>query len=112
MQRVVILLFAAMSMVSAFQVSPAVARLHNVAQIPLSVMYAEEEDEPTPRKKKKGRGVGSSGYKQERMNKLADLESERVETDKGFVLKAAGGFVGFILIVLVAAFASGVLDQV
>jgi len=63
-------------------------------------------------KKDKQQGVSSSGYRQDRLNKLAELESERVETDKGFVLKAAGGFVGLIVILLVAAFASGILYQV
>lgn len=101
MPRVLIFLFAAVSMASAFQVLP-VARRLGVVQTPLSVMHAEE-------KKKR---FGSSGSKTGRMNKLAEMESERVETDKGFVLKAAGGFAGFIVIVIVAAFASGVLDQV
>jgi len=63
-------------------------------------------------KKDKQQGVSSSGYRQDRLNKLAELESERIETDKGFVLKAAGGFVGFIVLLLVAAYAGGILDQV
>jgi len=63
-------------------------------------------------KKDKQQGVSSSGYRQDRLKKLAELESERIETDKSFVLKAAGGFVGFIVILLMAAFASGILYQV
>mmetsp|Transcript_11620 Transcript_11620/g.17322 ORF Transcript_11620/g.17322 Transcript_11620/m.17322 type:complete len:118 (-) Transcript_11620:509-862(-) len=58
------------------------------------------------------RDVSRSGTKRGRLDKLAELEDSRVETDKGFVLKAAGGFVGFIVVLLVAALASGVLDDV
>jgi hypothetical protein len=61
---------------------------------------------------KKKQGVSSSGYRQDRLNKLAELEDSRIETDKGFVLKAAGGFVAFLVLLLAAAFASGILDQV
>jgi len=46
-----------------------------------------------------------SGSKRDRLDKLAELEESRIDTDKGFVLKAAGGFVGLIVILLVAAFA-------
>jgi hypothetical protein len=53
-----------------------------------------------------------SGTKRDRLNKLADLEESRVETDKGFVSLAAGGFVGLILLLLGVAFVSGVLDPV
>ena len=62
--------------------------------------------------KNKQGGVGSSGFRQERLNKLAELEDSRVETDKGFVLKAAGGFVAFLILLLGAAYAGGVLDHV
>ena len=101
MRQFAILLITIVSTVSAFQVSPIVSKVNVATPIPLSVMNAED-------KKKR---VGSSGYKQDRLNKLAEMESSRVETDKSFVLKAAGGFAGFIVIVIVAAFASGVLDQ-
>jgi len=63
-------------------------------------------------KKDKQQGVSSSGYRQDRLNKLAELEEERIETDKGFVLKAAGAFVGLLVVLLIAAFASGILYQV
>jgi hypothetical protein len=53
-----------------------------------------------------------SGTKRDRLNKLAELEDSRVETDKSFVGLAAGGFVGLILLLLAVAFASGVLDPV
>lgn len=56
------------------------------------------------------RDASRSGTKTDRLNKLAELEDQRVETDKGFVLKAAGGFVGIIVVLLIAAAASGVLD--
>lgn len=53
-----------------------------------------------------------SGTKRDRLDKLAELEDSRVETDKGFVGAAAGGFVGLLLLLLVVAFASGVMDPV
>jgi len=53
-----------------------------------------------------------SGTKRDRLDKLAELEDSRVETDKSFVGLAAGGFVGLILLLLAVAFASGVLDPV
>jgi len=52
-----------------------------------------------------------SGSKRDRLNKLADLEDSRIETDKGAVLKAAGGFVGFCVILLIAAYFGGVFDD-
>ena len=61
---------------------------------------------------KQKRGVGSSGYKRDRLDRLAELETDRVETDKSFVIKAAGAFVGLILVLLVAAFASGLFYDV
>ena len=57
------------------------------------------------------RDSSRSGTKRERLNKLADLEDERIETDKGAVLKAAGGFVGLCVILLIAAFFGGVFDS-
>jgi hypothetical protein len=44
-----------------------------------------------------------SGTKRERLDRLAELEDSRVETDKGFVVQAAGAFLA--LIVLGVAFA-------
>lgn len=50
-----------------------------------------------------------SGARQERLNRLAELEEDRVETDKSFVLKAAGGFVAAIVLAIALAAVSGVL---
>jgi len=50
-----------------------------------------------------------SGNKRGRLNRLAELEDERVETDKGFVLKVAGGFVAMVVIAIASAAASGIL---
>lgn len=58
------------------------------------------------------RDKSRSGTKRDRLDKLAELEDSRVETDKSFVGLAAGGFVGLILLLLAVAFASGVLDPV
>lgn len=44
-----------------------------------------------------------SGFRRERLDKLAELEDSRVETDKGFVAYAAGAFVVLILLGVVAA---------
>ena len=54
----------------------------------------------------KQRDASRSGTKRERLDKLAELEDTRVGTDKGFVLKAAGAFVGLLAILLVVAFAT------
>mmetsp|Transcript_25078 Transcript_25078/g.35107 ORF Transcript_25078/g.35107 Transcript_25078/m.35107 type:complete len:108 (+) Transcript_25078:87-410(+) len=56
------------------------------------------------------RDVSRSGTRRERLDKLAELDEQRVETDKGFVVKAAGGFVGLIALLFVVAFSTGVLD--
>mmetsp|Transcript_8437 Transcript_8437/g.12074 ORF Transcript_8437/g.12074 Transcript_8437/m.12074 type:complete len:114 (+) Transcript_8437:100-441(+) len=56
------------------------------------------------------RDASRSGTKRDRLDKLAELEEQRIETDKGFVVKAAGGFVGLILVLLVVAFATGLFD--
>ena len=50
--------------------------------------------------------VSKSGNKRDRLNRLADLEEERIETDKGFVVKAAGAFVGLLVILLAVAFST------
>jgi hypothetical protein len=60
---------------------------------------------------RRGADVSRSGNKRERLNKLAELQEETVETDKGFVIKAAGAFVGLIVILVGVAAASGVFDQ-
>lgn len=56
--------------------------------------------------------MSKSGNRRGRLNKLAELEEDMVETDKSFILKATGGFVALLLVLLVAAFASGVIDPV
>lgn len=61
--------------------------------------------------KDNNKDVSRSGNRQERLNKLAELEESRVETDKGFVLQAAGGFVAFLVLLLAVAYASGLLYQ-
>jgi hypothetical protein len=58
------------------------------------------------------RDKSRSGTKRERLNRLAELEESRVETDKSFVGLAAGGFVGLLVLLLVVAFASGVMDPI
>lgn len=58
------------------------------------------------------RDKSRSGTKRERLDRLAELEDSRVETDKSFVGLAAGGFVGLLLLLLVVAFASGVMDPI
>jgi hypothetical protein len=45
-----------------------------------------------------------SGTKRERLDRLAELEDSRVETDKGFVVKAAGAFVALIVLGVTFAF--------
>ena len=55
--------------------------------------------------------ASKSGSKRERLDKLAALEEEKIVTDKGFVLKAAGGFVGLCVVLLIAALAGGVFDD-
>jgi hypothetical protein len=47
------------------------------------------------------RDVSKSGTRKKRLNRLAELEKDKVETDKGFVLKAAGGFAGLVLILVI-----------
>jgi hypothetical protein len=42
---------------------------------------------------------------------FAELQEDTVETDKGFVVKAAGAFVGLIVILVGIGAASGVLNQ-
>ena len=80
-----------------------------------SCLYETEEEEnvtnPFIRKKAKV-DMSKSGNKRDRLNKLAELEEEMVETDKSFIIKAAGGFVALLLVLLVVAFASGVVDPV
>jgi hypothetical protein len=58
------------------------------------------------------RDVSRSGNKRERLNRMAELEDERLETDKGFVLKAAGGFAGLLVLLLAVAAANGIFDNV
>eukprot|EP00554_Chaetoceros_debilis_P006382 CAMPEP_0194072774 /NCGR_PEP_ID=MMETSP0149-20130528/425_1 /TAXON_ID=122233 /ORGANISM="Chaetoceros debilis, Strain MM31A-1" /LENGTH=68 /DNA_ID=CAMNT_0038752683 /DNA_START=191 /DNA_END=397 /DNA_ORIENTATION=+ len=55
--------------------------------------------------------ASKSGSKRERLDKLAAMEDQKIETDKGFVLKAAGGFVGLCLILCIGALATGVFDD-
>lgn len=58
------------------------------------------------------RDKSRSGTKRDRLDRLAELEDSRVETDKSVVGLAAGGFVGLLLLLLVIAFASGVMDPI
>jgi hypothetical protein len=57
------------------------------------------------------RDSSRAGTKRGRLDKLAEREEEMIETDKGVVLKAAGGFVGLIVVLLIAAAAGGVFDE-
>lgn len=58
------------------------------------------------------RDASRSGTKRERLDRLAELEEDRIETDKSVVLQGAGAFVGLIFLLLIAAGASGVLDPI
>ena len=58
------------------------------------------------------RDASRSGTKRERLDRLAELEEDRIETDKSFVLKGAGAFVGLIFLLLIVAGATGVLDPI
>ncbi|CAB9520334.1 expressed unknown protein [Seminavis robusta] len=51
------------------------------------------------------RDASRSGTKRDRLDRLAELEDSRVETDKGFVVQAAGAFVAIIVLGVVAAIA-------
>ena len=73
----------------------------SVSSLSLSRLYERKEVVDASR----------SGRKRERLDRLAELEEERVTTDKDFVIKAAGGFVAFLLILLGAGFAGGVFDD-
>jgi hypothetical protein len=106
---------AAVRYLSSFQLAPSArsaavrVQRHHV-NTPLAVLLLTNKKDAGSGPK--SRGVGSSGYKTDRLNKLAELDEDRVETDKSFVLKAAGGFVAFLVLLLVLAFTSGVLDQI
>jgi hypothetical protein len=53
-----------------------------------------------------------SGTKKDRMNRLAEMEElGSANDDKGVFIKAAGGFVAFIVIAIAAAASSGLLTQ-
>mmetsp|Transcript_19416 Transcript_19416/g.29189 ORF Transcript_19416/g.29189 Transcript_19416/m.29189 type:complete len:112 (+) Transcript_19416:156-491(+) len=52
-----------------------------------------------------------AGSRRGRLDKLAELEEDLVETDKSFVIQAAGGFVGLIFLIIIIGFASGAFDQ-
>ena len=58
------------------------------------------------------RDASRSGTKRERLDRLAELEEDRIETDKSVVLKGAGAFVGLIFLLLIVAGATGVLDPI
>ena len=58
------------------------------------------------------RDASRSGTKRERLDRLAELEESRIETDKSVVLKGAGAFVGLIILLLIVAGATGVLDPI
>ena len=49
------------------------------------------------------RDASRSGTKRERLDRLAELEEDRIETDKGVVVKAAGAFIGLLVILLAVA---------
>lgn len=58
------------------------------------------------------RDASRSGTKRERLDRLAELEESRIETDKSVVLKGAGAFVGLLILLLIVAGATGVLDPI
>lgn len=57
------------------------------------------------------RDASKSGNKRARLDKLAELQEDEKVTDKGFVVKAAGAFVGLCVILVGVGFATGVFDQ-
>jgi len=98
-----------------FAGSTAFLEPHSLSSRSLKVKQTVRPPRGTPlvlSEKKETRDVSRSGTRQERLNRLAELEESRVETDKGFVLQAAGGFVAFIVLMIVAAYASGLLTQI
>ena len=50
-----------------------------------------------------------SGTKRDRLNRLADLQEDTVETDKSVFVKGAGAFVLLIIVSIAAAASSGLL---
>ena len=54
--------------------------------------------------------VSRSGTKRDRLDRLAELEDERVTTDSSLVLKGGAAFLGIIVLGVIVAFSSGVLD--
>lgn len=62
----------------------------------------DEYKEPTKRY-----NASKSGNKRGRLDKLAALEDERVDTDKSLFLKGGAVFLGLTLLLLVVGFQSG-----
>lgn len=54
--------------------------------------------------------VSRSGTKRDRLDRLAELEDERVTTDSSLVLKGGAAFLGIIVLGVIVAFSSGVLE--
>ena len=54
--------------------------------------------------------VSRSGTKRDRLDRLAELEDERITTDSSLVLKGGAAFLGIIVLGVIVAFSSGVLD--
>merc|ERR1719329_1414774 len=68
-------------------------RFSNEKRVSLTSIFAEPPKD-----------VSRSGFRRDRLDKLAELEDTRIETDKGFVIYAAGGFALLILLGVFAAF--------
>ena len=81
----------------------------NIATNPTRTLSAPREETT---KLFERRDASRSGTKRERLDRLAELEESRIETDKSVVLKGAGAFVGLIVLLLIVAGATGVLDPI
>lgn len=55
--------------------------------------------------------ASKSGNKRERLDRLAELEESKVETDSTFVYAVGGGFIAIMVILFGIALSSGVIDE-
>ena len=108
MYRIFIILILSATAVSGFVPQPLTHRTGTSSVINPSHFSPREEST----KLFERRDASRSGTKRERLDRLAELEETRIETDKSVVLKGAGAFVGLIILLLIVAGATGVLDPI